>query len=117
MAEHDDSPNPRTPSQPPRRAAKRLLVASIGVATLHYTGACKESFGHSVSNLMAFPTPPSVTPTTGQGMFGATAQGAPLPPLPLPVPPATVVPVGGNAAPVTDADAGSDTDAGSSRAR
>ena len=38
-----------------RLRPKQLLIASIGVATLNYTGACKEQFSTAVSNLMAAP--------------------------------------------------------------
>jgi hypothetical protein len=79
--EMKDRPNPKSNARagtmlPPRSLrARRLLVATIGAASVTFAG-CGEKFGTFVSNLMA---PPFMPPASAHGN-AAGAEGCAVPP-------------------------------------
>ena len=81
-AQHD--PAAVTPSAPARRLnPRKILVASVGVATLNYLGsACSSSSGSSVANLMAPPARDGAAgDAAGDGAIdGPVRDAAPRPP-------------------------------------
>jgi hypothetical protein len=90
----DVNPSAAEPRSVPRKRfdPRRLLIATLGAATVNYVAGCgSEPFYTSVANLMA---PPFVPPASGNGGTGGESG------IDGPVPP----PVAGS--PASDADAG-----------
>lgn len=70
-----------------RTNPRKLLIASVGVATINYLGSCTSKSGGTVANLMAPPVPTGGVVDAGRD--GAREAG-PAPTTTVPMPPPTV---------------------------
>lgn len=58
MSEAESGPRNAPPKLAKRLAVRRLLIATIGAASVNYATGCEDVYGQSVANLMAPPFMP-----------------------------------------------------------
>jgi hypothetical protein len=84
MSKTETTPNTITRLTPAKRnGARRLLIATIGAATVNYASGCGDTMFTSVANLMAPPILPPASGTGGHGAVGAAGEAASANPKPI----------------------------------
>jgi hypothetical protein len=84
MSKIETTPNDATPRTPAKRnGARRLLIATIGAATVNYAAGCGDATFTSVANLMAPPILPPASGTGGDASVGAAGEPGIANPIPI----------------------------------